>query len=294
MYIALFGRKIEQKSIDRLELLLTSLSERGVKLCFYSGLLALLHDGKVKNIPEGDVFSSYNDLPKDVDLFMTLGGDGTFLTSLSIVRNYDIPIVGVNFGRLGFLTAVSVKNGKNDWIDSLVAGKFEIVEKSIIHLSSPSIPSQFYPFSLNEISIQRKSPAMLGVEVRLNSQQIPTYWADGLLVATPTGSTAYSLSVGGPIVLPNSNVFIIAPIAPHNLNIRPIIVPDDANIEISIKTDRDAILAVDNRSVLITPDSPIYLSKASFRLKAVTFGNLSFFDVLRDKLLWGEDKRNNI
>ena len=157
------------------------------------------------------------------------------------------------------------------------------------------LPGENFPFALNEVSIQRNSPSMLGIEITIDGDKVPIYWADGFLIATPTGSTAYSLSVGGPIVMPGANVFIVAPIAPHNLNIRPLIVPDTSEITIRIHSRSDgAMLTLDNRSFKMNPDDKLVLRKANFKLNYITPNTSDFFEVLKEKLLWGEDKRNNI
>lgn len=293
MKIALFAVDIDAKWASRIQLLIDALCERGVQLCyskvFHESLKSLgLH------FPDGVVFSSFEDLPKATSLFLALGGDGTFLNSASIVRDSEIPVAGINFGRLGFLTTAKVQEDENNWIDFLIEGKFNIQKRSLLKIDGCGLPSMTFPYALNEISIQRKTPFMIGIDLKINGYAVPTYWADGLLVATPTGSTAYSLSVGGPIVAPGSNVFIIAPIAPHNLNIRPLIVPDESELEIAIRTRIDgALMTVDNKQFCISSSDVIHLSKAKFEMNNVTFSKAGFFAALQEKLLWGEDKRNN-
>ena len=223
-----------------------------------------------------------------------MGGDGTFLNSLTLIRNKNIPVAGINFGRLGFLTTVKVSSQDDKLIDSLLRGEYDIEKRTLLKLQSDNIPSDFYPYALNEISLQRNTPYMIGIELKIDGEIIPTYWADGLLISTQTGSTAYSLSVGGPIVTPGSNVFIVVPIAPHNLNVRPLIVSDSSILEIKIITKSDkAVLTVDNRSFTVSSENTVRLSKADFYINNVSFSKSGFFDALREKLLWGEDKRNN-
>ncbi len=294
MYIALFGGEIESKSIDKLALLLETLSSKGGRFVYYAPFLGFLKKSGV-TVPAGEVFDSRENLPAKVEILLSLGGDGTFLNSISCIRDRGIPVAGINFGRLGFLTSARVsENGNNRWMDSLIQGDYIVSLRSLLKLSIEGLPTNFYPYALNEISVQRSSPYMLGVEIKINGGVIPTFWADGFLVSTPTGSTAYSLSVGGPIVAPGSNVFIIAPIAPHNLNIRPIVISDDSHIEINlISKSPDVVLSVDNRSVMIKSSEKMVLSKGDYSVNSIQFSDFGFFAALNEKLLWGEDKRNN-
>lgn len=293
MKIAIFGMEIDPKWVPRVKILLDALTRKGGELCYYSKLYhSLIGLGLVS--AEASSFSSSEDLPKETSLVLALGGDGTFLNSLSIVRDSNIPVAGINFGRLGFLTTAKVSEEENGWIDLLIEGKFNIQKRSLLKIDGCNMPDGSFPYALNEISIQRKNAYMIGIDLKINGCAVPTYWADGLLVATPTGSTAYSLSVGGPIVAPGSNVFIIAPIAPHNLNIRPLIVSDSSELEIVIRSKiGQALLTIDNRSFCISSADVLKLGKAGFQMNNVTFSKEGFFAALQEKLLWGEDKRNN-
>ena len=175
----------------------------------------------------------------------------------------------------------------------MIAGDYRVERRSLLEISYGGMPVDFYPYALNEIALQRSEPNMISIEVAIDGMRIPAYWADGLLVATPTGSTAYSLSAGGPVVLPGSSVFIITPIAPHNLNVRPLIVPDTSSLEIVIRSGGDrTLLSVDNRSAVIAGGTAVTVRRAGFGLECVTFGRSGFFDALNEKLLWGEDRRN--
>ncbi len=293
MYIALFGGEIDIKSIDKLLLLLETLSSKGGKFCYYAPFLAFLKKNGIA-VPSGDLFDSRENLPMGVEMLLSLGGDGTFLNSISCIRDTGIPVAGINFGRLGFLTSARVSENENQWMSSLIERDYILSPRSLLKLSIEGLTDKFYPYALNEISVQRTSPYMLGVEIKINGGVIPTFWADGFLVSTPTGSTAYSLSVGGPIVAPGSNVFIIAPIAPHNLNIRPIVISDDSHIEINlISKSSNVVLSVDNRSVMIDSSEKMMLSKGDYSVNCIQFSDFGFFAALNEKLLWGEDKRNN-
>ena len=295
MKIALFGTDLAQSYGENIEHLINGLASSGVSFCYYDKLYSILSNVAEQRgfkLPEGAVFSSYDDLGEDPDLFLALGGDGTFLHSLSVVRDRDVKVAGINFGRLGFLTTAKVSSGENDWISLLLEGKYDVISRTTLEIESDSLPEGFFPIALNEISIQRRTPYMIGIDLKIDGIDIPTYWADGLLIATPTGSTAYSLSVGGPIVTPEAGVFVIAPIAPHNLNVRPLIVPQSSTVEISFQGRHpQALLTVDNRSLNIEAGEKIAISRGEFPIKSISINN-NFIAALNQKLLWGEDKRN--
>ena len=261
-----------------------------VEFCYHSSFYELIQElGGI--LPGGDVFTDYNDLPADVDIFLSLGGDGTFLDSLTMVRDREIPIAGINFGRLGFLTTACVQDN-NPWIEKLIKGDYSIEERALLHLQKDNLPADFYPYAMNEISIQRMTPSMLEIDIAIDGHPLPKYWADGILVATATGSTAYSMSIGGPIVTPDSKVLIIAPISPHNLNVRPLIVPHTSTVEISFQGRHpQAHFTVDNRGFTLGAGEKVVISKGEFPIKSISINN-NFIAALNQKLLWGEDKRN--
>lgn len=272
MKIALYNRD----GNDGMEALKPLLCERGASVVCY-----------------GVDFTSWEDLPADTDLFLSLGGDGTFLQSLTFVRDCGIPVAGINFGHLGFLTTARADEAEG-WLDDLLSGNFLVEERALLHVGCGGLEKGFYPYALNEVSLQRRGAGMLSVKVRISGREIPTYWADGLVVATPTGSTAYSLSVGGPVVMPDSDVMVIAPIAPHNLNVRPLVVPMDAEVELEFDSrEGRALLTVDNRSCEIASGTVVRLSRGEFGLKYVSFSDGNFINALRTKLFWGEDRRNS-
>ena len=180
----------------------------------------------------------------------------------------------------------------NPWIEKLVNGDYAIEERALLHLQKENLPQGFYPYAMNEITIQRLTPSMLEIEISIDGHPLPKYWSDGILVATATGSTAYSMSIGGPIVTPDSKVLIIAPISPHNLNVRPLIVPQSSTVEISFQGRYpQALLTVDNRSVDIAAGEKVTISRGEFPIKSISINN-NFIAALNQKLLWGEDKRN--
>ncbi|MCF0166422.1 MAG: NAD(+)/NADH kinase [Bacteroidales bacterium] len=291
MKIALFGGRLSGVHRERtIRLMRLLVSREDVSLCYYrelySYILPLLEEG----LPDGEVFDGREDFPANVDALLSLGGDGTVLSAASLVAERAIPIVGINFGHLGFLTTEFDDDARV--VEALFESRCGFQERSVLTFDCPSVSPSFMPMALNELSFHRQDPVMLGLELRVNGIELPPYWADGLLISTPTGSTAYSLSAGGPIVTPDSHVLIISPVAPHNLNVRPLIVPDTVAIKVSVRCEGHSWwLAADNHSVSVDHDATILVRKADFSVRTMTSGRDSFFRALRDKLLWGEDKR---
>jgi NAD+ kinase len=291
MKAALFGKRVDKTSVGRLLLFINNLKEyRHMEFCYHKPFYELIHElGGA--LPHGELFEGHQDLPEQIDIFLTLGGDGTFLESLTIVRDREIPIAGINFGRLGFLTTACVEDN-NPWIEKLIRGDYAIEERALLHLRKENLPAGFYPYAMNEITIQRMAPSMLEINISVDGQMLPKYWSDGILVATATGSTAYSMSIGGPIVTPDSKVLIIAPISPHNLNVRPLIVPLSSVVEISFQgRNPQALLTVDNRSFNLQAGERVTITRGEFPIKSISINN-NFIAALNQKLLWGEDKRN--
>ncbi len=234
------------------------------------------------------------DIASDTDILLSVGGDGTFLSAARLAAAGDIPVLGVNLGRLGFLS----ENRPEGIAEILVRGEYVIENRTMLGAAlsvptgDPEIDS--WPYALNEITLHRAGAAMLGVDVDIDGMRLPTYWADGLLVATSSGSTAYSLSVGGPIVMPEAKVLVIAPIAPHNLNVRPLVVPVTSVIDLSLQSrDERVMLTMDNRTVEMDPSTKVSVSMAQFSLKRVRLNASNFINALTGKLFWGEDIRNS-
>lgn len=224
-------------------------------------------------------------LSEGFDMLLSVGGDGTFLCACSMAARCGVPILGVNLGRMGFLS----ENSPRDVADALLSGRFRVEERAVLEADD----GQKQYFALNEITASRNGSAMLGVKVSIDSVELPTYWGDGLLVATASGSTAYSLSVGGPIVLPSSKVIIVSPIAPHNLNVRPMIIPQESHVQMQFIAREDLVkFSADNDSHLLSTRSKISVKVAQFSLKRVCLENSNFIKALSDKFHWGEDVRN--
>lgn len=247
---------------------------------------------------EGETYDYFKDdvaLEKKVDFLFSVGGDGTLLRSIAVIRDSKIPILGINAGRLGFLTSIK-KDTLQDGLDLFFRGKYSIVERSLLAVATkePTEALQEFGFALNEVTINRKNTtSMLSIHTKLNDQFLTTYWSDGLIIATPTGSTGYSLSSGGPIVTPTSKCLVVNPIAPHNINLRPLIVPDDTAFEINVHGRGNThLLSLDSRILTLENGNDIYIKKAEFSALTVQLDGTFFFNTLREKLFWGHDSRN--
>ena len=262
----------------------------------------LRRDDRVQNLLKDLESATYEvyeirskaDVRPDTDLVLSMGGDGTFLSTAHVVADIGLPILGVNFGRIGFLC----ENRPEAVRKALMEGDFRIEYRTVLNatLKGPEARRSIgmLPYSVNEIAVHRAGSSVLGIHVSIDGEPLPTYWADGLLVATPSGSTAYSLSVGGPICMPDTKVLVMAPISPHNLNVRPIVIPETAKIDISFESrDGNALMSMDNRVVEIQPDWTIHVEMAQFSLKRVRLPESGFVKALTSRLFWGEDMRNN-
>lgn len=240
-------------------------------------------------------FASFEDLNPSYDVMLTIGGDGTLLKGITYVRSLQTPILGINAGRLGFL-ATAHKDDLPNVLEQLRKGDYQIVERSVIEavFADTGEPVDTVNFALNEITVTRKNTAsMITVDTELNGDYLCSYWADGLIIATPTGSTGYSLSCAGPVILPTAKNFVLTPIAPHNLSARPVIIPEDAEVKLSILgREKKFLMSLDSNIKSIPNKQSIIVRKAPFVVKMIRLEGDSFIKTLRTKLLWGEDKRN--
>ncbi|MBR4735694.1 MAG: NAD(+)/NADH kinase [Bacteroidales bacterium] len=256
-------------------------------------MLALLKDLREATFEVYEI-SSKADVRPDTDLVLSMGGDGTFLSAAHVVADIGLPILGVNFGRIGFLCENRPEAVRN----ALVEGDFSIEYRTVLNatLKGPEARRTIgmLPYSVNEVALHRSGSSVLGIHVSIDGEPLPTYWADGLLVATSSGSTAYSLSVGGPICMPDTKVLVLAPISPHNLNVRPIVIPETSKVDISFESrDGKATMSMDNRVEEIQTDWTIHVEMAQFSLKRVRLPESGFVKALTSRLFWGEDMRNN-
>ena len=260
----------------------------------------LIIDTKVKNELDESrrdkfiFFDSNERIDSDIDFVFAIGGDGTILRSITYVKDSNIPILGVNTGRLGFLTSIQ-KESIIDAISHIKNKEYTFIDRTILEVNLGNSNNNFanYPYALNEITIQRKdTTSLLNISCQINDNYLTNYWSDGLIVSTPTGSTGYSLSNGGSIVSPESNVILLNPIAPHNINMRSLVIPDNSNIKIDIEGDNEINLSADSRMYSISSSNQIEISKADFSIKTIKFDDDNFYKRLREKLFWGQDMRN--
>lgn len=291
MRIALFGTTFNEAKAVYVQHLINKLEQENVDLIIESQFSELLSDIKFKN--EYSTFDTPQELKENADIILSIGGDGTLLATITLVRDSGIPILGINTGTLGFISSVSTDQIEYA-INHLLKGDYTIKNRTLLQLNSENNLFGDTNFALNEVTVLKKdTSSMIRVHAYLDDEFINTYWADGLIISSPTGSTGYSLSCGGPIVLPGTNNFIITPIAPHNLNVRPIIVSDKSKIKLKVsEKDELALVALDSRSRAIGPGLELTIKKAQYKVKLIQFEKQSFISTIREKLMWGKDKRN--
>lgn len=292
MKIAIYGREFNDSVLPFVQQVFKALSLYQIDVVVYTKFYNFLAN-KVTLSSNISTFASHQELLIKGDVLLSLGGDGTLLDTLSLVRDSQIPVIGINFGRLGFLASIN-KNEIDTAIDALVKGEYTLDKRSILNLESKSQLFGDENFALNDITIHRRdNSAMMIIHAYMNGEFVNSYWADGLIIATPTGSTAYSLSCGGPIILPNAQNFVITPIAPHNLNVRPIIVPDDVELTFEIEARSTKFLvSCDSRTETVDRSVKITINKAKFNVNLIRLNNETYLTTLRNKLLWGIDTRN--
>ena len=288
MSIAIYSKNSHDEDVEFLSSIIHFLEERNYELLIF-------HHFK-DQFPSLPCFANYDDLKKEtsVDFLFSFGGDGTFLNAASIIGDLNIPIVGINTGRIGFLTNINKSDFERAFC-MLQEDNYQIEERTLLHIESSDVSSWPCQFALNDITLHSSGESYLNtINVWIDGQKVNTYWADGLIVATPTGSTAYSLSCGGPIILPSTDVNVITPIASHSLSVRPIVVPANQEISITIEGRSDYfILTIDSHRMELPNPSSLSITKEKFTIKTVRFDSMDFFSVIREKLMWGLDRRNN-
>jgi NAD+ kinase len=290
--VALFSIGFDDSKRRDLLLVLDILRRQRVELVMFEPMKTFL--SKWENLREMKTWSSYADLKKCApDYVFSLGGDGTILKLITYVRGLNIPVVGINMGRLGFLANVE-KNAVEYCFDRIKNGKFYTEERSLVRLDTENGLFGQNNIALNEFAVLKSdSSSMVTIHAYLNGEYLNSYWCDGLILSTPTGSTAYSLSCGGPIIYPSSANFVLTPVSPHNLNVRPMILPD--NVELSFRVEgrgSNFLCTMDSRKETITEETELIVCKASFCVKLVRFEKEEFIDTIRKKLGWGQDFRN--
>ena len=292
MQVAVFGRNFPSYARENIATMFSKFSMLNVDVWVFEPLYEFLQKKTGLRPKVAGLYTDHNDLPKDLDFLFSLGGDGTFLETVTLVRESGIPVLGVNIGRLGFLSYISQEN-LSESLESVFSGNFDIEERMLLKVEASGIAMNDLNVALNEVRIYKNSGSLITIHVKVNEEFLSAYWADGLLLSTPTGSTAYNLSVGGPIVVPESNSFVLSPIAPHNLTVRPLVLPDSAVLQFSVDTrDPEFQLALDSRTIDLDAETTVTVSKADYTLKMIRIENISFYSTLRNKLMWGADKRN--
>jgi NAD+ kinase len=294
MKVAIYGQYYQNSPEHIIHDIFIFLNKNNVTMIIESNFLKILSE---KNIIEQEypTFESFTELNSSFDMLISIGGDGTILKAATLVRDSGVPILGINAGRLGFLATVQKENIAK-FMRLIIDKKYSISKRTLLSLSC--LPDneaiQDINFAMNEISVSRKdTTSMITIETHLNSEYLNSYWADGLIIATPTGSTGYSMSCGGPILTPNVNSFVITPIAPHNLNARPLVVPDETEIRLKVSgRDDHYLVSLDSRIISVKNETILFIKKSPFQINMVEIPNETFLKTLRSKLFWGEDRRN--
>ncbi|SDB57563.1 NAD+ kinase [Flavobacteriaceae bacterium MAR_2010_188] len=294
MKIALYGQYTHKNTVESIEILLKVLAGENCQVYFENDFLKILQEELNLSAILQD-YRTFEELDPSYDLLITIGGDGTILRAITYVKDMMIPIVGINTGRLGFLATIQLENLEHA-VNNILKGEYKISQRTLLAVTT--VPENHdlveLNFALNEIAVSRRNTtSMITVETHLNNEYLTSYWADGLIVATPTGSTGYSLSCGGPVITPNDDSLVLTPIAPHNLNARPLVISNDTEIKLKVSgREENYLISLDSRIATLHNSSIITIKKADFKINMVELLDESFLDTLRKKMLWGEDKRN--
>jgi NAD+ kinase len=294
MKVAIYGQYYQNSTEPIIKDILIFLIKNNVEMIIESNFLKILFE---KNLIEKEypTFDCYTELNSSFDMLISIGGDGTILRAATLVRDSGVPILGINAGRLGFLATVQ-KDNIAEFMQFIIDKKYSVSKRTLLSLTcSPDNEAiQDINFAMNEISVSRKdTTSMITIETYLNNEYLNSYWADGLIIATPTGSTGYSMSCGGPIFTPSVRSFVITPIAPHNLNARPLVVPDETEIRLKVSgRDDHYLVSLDSRIISVKNETILFIKKSPFEINMVEIPNETFLKTLRTKLFWGEDRRN--
>ncbi|WP_297333944.1 NAD kinase [Flavobacterium sp.] len=293
MKIAVYGQYYKENTEEIIAKVLAVFGYYKPQVAFESNFYDVLKENNLLS-EDFPVFSSHKEL-EGYNMFISIGGDGTMLRAATYVRDKDIPILGINAGRLGFLATVQQEHIE-DLLPLVFEGNYKISSRTLLSLDYDGKDKALedLDYALNEVTVSRKdTTSMITIETCLNGDYLNSYWADGLIISTPTGSTGYSLSCGGPILTPEVNSLVITPIAPHNLNARPLVIPDDTFIELKVSSrEEQHLVSLDSRIISIDVETTLRIRKTDFNINLVEFTQEKFLDTLRKKLLWGEDKRN--
>jgi NAD+ kinase len=292
MLIAIYGKSLNNYNANPIQRLITKLEEAGAELCVHEDFYVIIKD-KIRFTSIISFFKDEKVLLKKPNFFCSIGGDGTMLKTITLVGASEIPIIGINTGRLGFLSGISIQDIESA-MDKIFSGNFELDKRSLVRLEALNNPYLRTNFALNEITVHKNdNTTMMTIHTWVNGEFLNAYWADGLIISTPTGSTAYSLSCGGPLVMPDSANFIITPISPHNLNVRPIIISDKDVVTLKIEgRNKNFLVTLDSRQEVFDADEELTILREKFEINLVRLKGNDFMSTLRQKLMWGMDKRN--
>jgi len=294
MKVAIFGQYYQNSTEPIIRDIFLFFLKNDVELVIEHDFLQLLHEKNLVSKPY-PTFNIANGLDSSFDILISIGGDGTILRAATFVKDSGVPILGINAGRLGFLANVQ-KDNIATFLQIVIKKNYTVSERSLVSISCEPENSAFSSlnFAMNEVTVSRKdTTSMITIETYLNDEFLNSYWADGLIISTPTGSTGYSLSCGGPVLTPSVKSLVITPIAPHNLNARPLVIPDDTVIKLKVSgREENYLVALDSRIASVKNESVLTITKTPFTIKMVEIQNETFLKTLRNKLLWGEDKRN--
>ncbi|SHL86158.1 NAD kinase [Flavobacterium xinjiangense] len=294
MKVAIYGQYYQNSTEPIIKDIFVFFNTNKVEMVIDSAFLKILYEKKIVQ-KEYKTFESHTELDTSFDMLISIGGDGTILRAATLVRDSGVPILGINAGRLGFLATVQKENIA-EFMQFVIEKKYTLSKRTLLSLScSPNNESiQDINFAMNEITVSRKdTTSMITIDTYLNDEFLNSYWADGLIISTPTGSTGYSLSCGGPILTPDVKSLVITPIAPHNLNARPLVVPDETEIRLKVTgREENYLVSLDSRITSVKNESILTIKKTPFQINMVEIPEETFLKTLRTKLLWGEDKRN--
>lgn len=293
MLVAVYSSKKINKATIPVFVRFAAVTARfGWKLVLEKELKELLVK-KTRLFTEAEVFSNHEDFHRGIDLAVSIGGDGTFLKTVSYIRNSGVPILGINTGRLGFLATIGDELFE-DALELVRQKRYDFQKRSLLRVETERSIYGTDNVAMNEVTLLKKdTSSMITVDTFLDDKYLNSYWADGLIVATPTGSTAYNLSCGGPIVTPGCQVHIITPIAPHNLNVRPVVVPDNMAIRLRIEgRERNYLISLDGNAKSIKQNEEVLIRKAEYMINVIKLEDTNFLDTIRNKMSWGKDQRN--
>lgn len=292
MNVILFGKEFKDHFFETIYKIFEKFNKNSVNVFIYKKLNDFIEQNLFFTPVSKKIFENINELPQNIDFIISIGGDGTFLHSVELFKNLEKPFVGINTGKLGFLATISKENVEF-YLDKLIKGNYTICERTALEITIENL-NLISNLALNELTVYKKdNSSMITIETLINDHYLTTYWSDGLIVSTPTGSTAYSLSAGGPIIMPTAHNFVITPLAPHTLTVRPLVVSDNDIIKIKVYGRSDKFIAsIDSNIYFVDCGSEILVKKSNRVIKTIKFEPDEFFTILRKKLMWGIDVRN--